>query len=241
MPPPLERDNVLYNSMEKLNLNPSSHIEPAPGKTALDYAVAVAKVGSMAFPPFAGGVAFIDYLTAPFRGKRMNNRSEEIRLGLNAVSQSVEGLTPERLVENDAFISAFAHATQAVLKTHQAEKREALRNAVLNVAAGTAPSDDLQLIFLNLVDSFTPNHLRVLALLSSKDRSGFARGRRARPSRPGAVQRHAFQCVSRSGFTAAKSSTELLCSPGSRKEVLGFHYSPGASRISAEIYCCAGK
>jgi hypothetical protein len=35
--------------------------------------------------------------------------------------------------------------------------------AVLNVAAGTAPEDHYQSFFLNLVDSFTPTHLLMLA------------------------------------------------------------------------------
>jgi hypothetical protein len=40
----------------------------------------------------------------------------------------------------------------------------ALRNAVLNSAALDAPDADTQAIFLNLIDRFTPSHLRLLAL-----------------------------------------------------------------------------
>ena len=40
-------------------------------------------------------------------------------------------------------------------------------NAVLNVAIGNAPEDDLQLMFLNWVDSFTTWHLRILRLFQT--------------------------------------------------------------------------
>ncbi len=75
----------------------------------------------------------------------------------------VAGLTPEALSKNEAFVSALAQATQSAMKTNS-EKLEALRNAVLNIALGNSPADDLQAIFLNLVDSFTTVHLQLLRL-----------------------------------------------------------------------------
>jgi hypothetical protein len=148
--------------MEKLNLNSDPRLEPAPGKTAFDYGVAIAQVGAIVFPALLPGVKFFDLLTAPLRGKRMSDWCEELRLSLNELSQKMAGLTPEALAASDPFISAFALATQAALRTHHAEKLEALRNAVLNVAAGTAPEDHYQTFFLNLVDSLTPTHILML-------------------------------------------------------------------------------
>src|SRR5260370_7181085 len=48
------------------------------------------------------------------------------------------------------------------MRSHQREKLQALRNAVLNVAAGTAPDENLQLVFLNYLDTLTPLHLTLL-------------------------------------------------------------------------------
>jgi hypothetical protein len=48
--------------------------------------------------------------------------------------------------------------------TQQAEKIEALRNAVLNSAAPVHPDADNQAIIMNLIDRFTPSHMRLLAL-----------------------------------------------------------------------------
>lgn len=47
------------------------------------------------------------------------------------------------------------------MRTHQAEKLDALKNAVLNIAAGQE-SEDRQTNFIALVDRFTPAHLKVL-------------------------------------------------------------------------------
>ena len=74
----------------------------------------------------------------------------------------VGSLTCSRVLANEHFVSAMIQATQSATKTHRKEKLEALRNAVLNVALGHSPAGDLQAIFLNLVDSFTPVHLEVL-------------------------------------------------------------------------------
>lgn len=120
-----------------------------------------AKVGTLAFPFLGPGVALFDLLTSPIRGKRMDDWCEELRQGLNDLSRKMAELTPKRLAADEAFISAFAQATQAALKTHQQEKLEALRNAVLNVAVGQE-SDDRQTNFIALVDRFTPAHLKVL-------------------------------------------------------------------------------
>jgi hypothetical protein len=53
-------------------------------------------------------------------------------------------------------------ASQIAVGTHQQEKLEMLRNAVLNVATGQSTDDSLQTMFLNFVDVFTVWHMRVL-------------------------------------------------------------------------------
>ncbi len=54
----------------------------------------------------------------------------------------------EDLQSNEQFISTVMQVSQIVLRTHQAEKRTALRNAVLNAALPQAPEDALQQVFL---------------------------------------------------------------------------------------------
>lgn len=100
---------------------------------------------------------------------QITKRRDEWLAGLGAavarLLQEKNGPTADDLANNEAFTTAVLHATLIALRTHQQEKRRALRNAVLNVAAGTAPSDDLQMIFLDAIDALTPSHLRLLAFL----------------------------------------------------------------------------
>lgn len=162
--------------MEKLNLNLPTRIEPTPDPTAFDHALTAAKLGTLGFPFLGAGVTLIDLLTAPMRGRRMNNWCEEFRVSFNELSQKVAGLTPDRLATDDAFFSAFAQATQSAIKTHQKEKLDALRNAVLNVVLGKESNPSRQQQFLSLVDRFSETHLMVLKFLNDPARHFQARG-----------------------------------------------------------------
>jgi hypothetical protein len=141
----------------------SSAVEPCPEPTAIDYFAGIVKLGISAIPDWGGPASeLFGLLTAPLLGKRRDEWFEELRTRLNELSLKVEGLTIQSLAQNEQFVSATLQATQAALRTNQQEKREALRNAVLNVAAGNAPEQDMQSILLDLVDDFTPIHLQVL-------------------------------------------------------------------------------
>jgi hypothetical protein len=82
----------------------------------------------------------------------------------------VSGFRFDDLGKNEQFVSATLQATQAVLKTHEKEKHEALRNAVLNVALGRELSADRQTMFLALAERFTVFHLTVLRFFNDPAR-----------------------------------------------------------------------
>lgn len=73
------------------------------------------------------------------------------------------GLNLEELQNNEQFISAVMHATQSAMRTHVSAKREALRNAILNVATGQAPEEIEQHLLLSFIDTLTEMHLRILS------------------------------------------------------------------------------
>lgn len=85
-------------------------------------------------------------------------RLEEVRGQLAALADEVGQ-------QRESFTTTALHAIQIALRTHQREKLRALQNAVLNAATGSTPSDDLQLVFLSLIDQFSPWHLRLLEFL----------------------------------------------------------------------------
>jgi hypothetical protein len=88
---------------------------------------------------------------------------ENIASSLDKLQEQVENLTPESLSKNETFVTTFLHASQTAIRNHQQEKLEALRNAVLNAAMPNALDDDLQLMFLDAIDTLTTWHLRVLS------------------------------------------------------------------------------
>lgn len=59
------------------------------------------------------------------------------------------------------------YASQVALRTHQTEKLDALRNAILNVAQDQAPEEAVQHLFFNFVDFFTELHLRILRVFQA--------------------------------------------------------------------------
>lgn len=124
--------------------------------------VAVRAVASLI--PFAGGPAaeVLGAIIAPSVQRRTTEWLEGIARGLADLEAQIAEVTHERLAQSEEFTTAFLHASQVAVRTHQREKRDALRNAVLNVAAGRAPSEDLQILFFYAVDALTPSHLQLL-------------------------------------------------------------------------------
>lgn len=115
--------------------------------------------------------ALLDLLRSPL-GSRADEEIKAHSIRLSVLESRVGGFNPRKVGENPAFVSAIQHQIVIAMRTHQAEKIEALRNAVTNVAIGRAPPDDLQLLFLRYVDQFTPWHLRLLDFFANP--SGYA-------------------------------------------------------------------
>ena len=122
--------------------------------------------------PAAGGplqVLFENIFTAPLE-KRRQAWLEQLAGVVTELQEKTEGFTPEKLAENESFITVALQASQIAVRNHQEEKLSALRNAVLNSALPNPPEEDQQIIFLRLIDQLTPWHLRVLALLNNPEK-----------------------------------------------------------------------
>jgi hypothetical protein len=139
--------------------------KPLPKTPDLDEVRYVALKGVASLIP--AGSELFGLLTSPL-ARRRDDWMEDLERRLRDLERSVEGFRFEDLGQNEQFVSATLVATQAALKTHQTEKLEALRNAVMNVALAKGPTEDLQLMFLNFVDSFPPSHLRLLSYLDDR-------------------------------------------------------------------------
>ena len=134
-----------------------------PERSRADIAHSVVKAGLSAIPVAGGAAAelFSALFSQPIEHRKAK-WMEGVATELQELEEKIEGLRIEDLPQNQSFVTTVFHASQAAIRTHQEEKLEALRNAVLNSSMPGAPSDDQQLIFLNYVDQFTPRHLRIL-------------------------------------------------------------------------------
>jgi hypothetical protein len=141
-----------------------SDIPEEPKKSAADVAYTVAKAAVSAVPVAGGPAAeLLGIIFGPSLEKRREKWLEQLADAVKEVQGKVAELTPEKLSQNEAFISTALRATEIAVRTHQEEKLEALRNAVVSAALPDAPNETLQQIFLNHVDSLTPWHMRILA------------------------------------------------------------------------------
>jgi len=83
------------------------------------------------------------------------------------------GLPIERLMQDEAFVTALLRATQAALRTHQAAKLEALQNALINIAVSQTHNEVIEQIALNCIDDLTTAHLRLLLAVNDFPFTGF--------------------------------------------------------------------
>jgi len=153
--------------------------QPLPSPDYGDVSRAAAR-GLLAMVPFGNVVSELWALLGPPVAQRRDDWLQDLARRLRDLEGKIDGFRFDDLGKNEQFVSATLQATQAALRTHQSEKLAALRNAVMNAAVGRAPSEDLQLIFLNFVDSFTPAHLKILAFFQHPDNTARDEFRRQR-------------------------------------------------------------
>jgi hypothetical protein len=138
-----------------------------PATTSGDKVHALVRAGFGAIPVLGAAATelFNSVITPPLERRRVE--------WMNDVAGRLEQLEEDRALDldrlqgDDAFITTVMYASQAAIKTHEAEKRAALRNAILNAALPHAPDASLQQHFVMLLDTLTVWHLRILNLLGS--------------------------------------------------------------------------
>jgi hypothetical protein len=150
-----------------------------PPKAGVGDAVhAIVRAGLSSIPTIGGPAAeLFSFLITPSLEKRRQEWMEEVSNALKKLERE-QGVKLEELKNNDVFIDAIMQASQAALRNSQQEKRQALRNAVLNAALPSSRDTTLNHIFINLVDTFTDLHLSTLKLLHTPAEWFTARGQK---------------------------------------------------------------
>ena len=137
-----------------------------PEPESADIPEAVVRAGLAAIPIVGGSInEMLSLILAPSVERRRGEWLKDLANVVEELEKQVVGFDPKNLSENEAFISATIRATRVALSTHQKDKREMLRNALLNIAIGKAPREELQQVFLNVIDAFTCSHVKVLNFL----------------------------------------------------------------------------
>ena len=135
-----------------------------PEATLKDRLHTLAKAGIASIPVVGAAASelFTVILAPPLEKRRvewMNDLAERLK-----EAEERGELNLEDLQDNETFITTVMQASQTAIRNHQSEKREALRNAVLNAALPNPPEESLQQQFINQIDTFTVWHIRLLDL-----------------------------------------------------------------------------
>jgi hypothetical protein len=144
----------------------ATRAERYPEPSEADTAQAIARAGIAAIPLVGGSInQLLALVLAPAVARRRDELLKELADALDQMEKKVEGFKVENLAENEAFVSATIQATLIAIGTHKQEKREYLRNALLNIAKGITADEIKQQFFLNAIEAFTPAHIKALNVI----------------------------------------------------------------------------
>jgi hypothetical protein len=103
-------------------------------------------------------------------GSGFDRRGREFMEELaGVVSELVEHFDrlPEELSKDDKFLDAVARASVTAMRDHRPQKREMLRNALLNAAQPSSFDEDIQQILFRFIDELTLTHVEILKAIAS--------------------------------------------------------------------------
>ena len=132
-----------------------------------DIALLMSKASAAAIPLVGGTISELLSIIASPISKRRDEWLIRIYNELQQLQNQIPEFDISELSKNEVFITIVMHATQTAIKNHNDEKLEALKNAVLNSAVKIDLDDNMQLMFINYIDSLTPLHLRILGFFNS--------------------------------------------------------------------------
>jgi hypothetical protein len=140
-----------------------------PQKEPGDYVHTAVKTAIASIPRWwagSGAEIFTMLIASPIE-KRRDEFLQDLAWVVRETAARVDDLQPEKLAEQEAFVSAVLYAARIAMSTHQREKLDVLRNAVLNVALAKTSEEEKQIVFLKLIEIFSATHFEILRLFSA--------------------------------------------------------------------------
>jgi hypothetical protein len=104
----------------------------------------------------------LSLVLAPAVSRRRDEWLKELSDALDDLEAKVHGFRVQDLANNDGFVSAAIQATRTAVANHNREKRQHLRNALLNIATGRGLEEEWQDFLMQLVEDLTALHVRLL-------------------------------------------------------------------------------
>ena len=136
-----------------------TELEKISHPTAKDFGVALAKIA------LAPASELIDLVITTPMSKRKDAFISDLAVRVKNMESKATGFTIESLKDNELFQTIIINAIRAAIATHQQEKIQALKNAVLNAALKPNINENVQMMFINYIDRLTPLHLIILKFL----------------------------------------------------------------------------
>lgn len=155
----------------------ATRAERYPEPTDADVALGAGRA-ALAAIPFVGGsiTEVLSLVLAPAVARRRDTWFKELAGVLEDAERKIDGFSVENLTQNEAFVSAVIEATRSAISTHKDEKRDALRNGLLNIALRRSTDEDRQQTFLRYIDELTVWHIRILVLFQNPPKYLVAKG-----------------------------------------------------------------
>jgi len=132
-------------------------VTSTPGEHVLN-----ALKAGLATAPFCGGIASLmtDYIPSGKR-KRLEQFAEQIARDLSDLKDRVD----EARILTDEFAFLFEKCFRGVAENYHREKLEAFRAILLNTAVGADLAEEEKEYFLNLVNTLSVLHIRILQFM----------------------------------------------------------------------------
>jgi hypothetical protein len=126
--------------------------------------------GGVSLVPGAGGLLselLSLLISSPATRRQDKWINEQLEEAFRLIAEKADSSVIENLDKNDLFLTIVLQATSIAIRNHQKDKLEALKNAIVNSVLRNPPAEDMQLLFLNLVNDLTPTHLFALKVIES--------------------------------------------------------------------------
>ena len=155
----------------------STRAERYPEADEADIALGAGRAVLAAIPVIGGTLTeVLSLILAPAVLRRRDTWFKELADALEEAERRIDGFSIENLAQDEGFVSAVIEATRSAISTHKQEKRQALRNALLNIALHHSADEDEEQTFLRYIEELTVRHLRILKFFENPPKLLAARG-----------------------------------------------------------------